>query len=313
MFEKYNNILKSLDSIELNFNEPGLFLMNIAIAFIMFGVALNLKTDHFKNVLKSPKAVAVGIFSQFLFLPGITFLIILLLDLPVSISLGMLLVASCPGGNISNFITSLARGNVALSVSLTAISDISSVVMTPLNFTFWGNLYLSTLPLVHPIEIPLEQVVITIVMLMGIPLTLGILFNYRFPKTTERILKPIKILSIVLFIGFVLGAIIANIDSFLNYAYLIIPIVILHNFIAFSLGFSVASLFKLSKQNVKTITIETGIQNSGIALVLIFNHNIFPAGYGGIAFITALWGIWHIISGLGLSYFWSLNTERVRG
>ena len=154
MFEKYNTTLKSLDGIILNFNESGLPMMNIAIAFIMFGVALNLKTESFKNVIQLPKAIITGLFSQFFLLPSVTFLIIIFADLPVSVSLGMLLVASCPGGNISNFITSLAKGNVALSVSLTAISDVSSVVMTPLNFTIWGNLYLATLLLAHPIEIP---------------------------------------------------------------------------------------------------------------------------------------------------------------
>ena len=146
---------------------------------------------------------------------------------------------------------------------------------------------------------------------MGIPLTLGIVFNYRFPKTTKKIIFPIKILSIILFIEFVIGAIIANIDNFVKYAIIIIPIVILHNLIAFELGFSISSMLKLGRKNIKTITIETGIQNSGIALVLIFNHNIFPPGYGGVGFITALWGVWHIVSGLTLSFLWLRNKSGI--
>ncbi len=310
MYENFCNKLSQLDFINLNFNSSGLMIMNITIAFVMFGVALDIKTENFKKIGKHPKSIITGVLSQFLLLPGITFLLIIIAKLPVSISLGMLLVASCPGGNISNFITSLAKGNIELSVSLTAISDLSSIIMTPLNFTLWGNLYLETLPLVNPIEIPFMDVLKTITLLMGVPLAAGMIFSYKFPKTTKMIFKPIKIISILAFFGFIAGALGANLDNFLKYALLIFPVVLIHNLIALSTGYSVSRLVRLNKKNQKTITIETGIQNSGIALVLIFNKQIFPDGYGGVGFITALWGIWHIASGLIIAAFWSRKSNK---
>ncbi|MCD6556113.1 MAG: bile acid:sodium symporter family protein [Bacteroidales bacterium] len=310
MFDKYNALLAPLDEIKLNFNEAGLMVMNITIAFIMFGVALGIKRENFVQITKNPKSVIIGLVAQFLLLPAITYLLVILLKFPVSISLGMLLVASCPGGNVSNFMTSLAKGNTALSVTLTAFSDLLSILMTPLNFVFWGELYISTVPLAHPIEIPWEHVFQTIIILMGIPLVAGLWFARRFPKLTEKIFKPIKWISVIAFLGFIAGAVMANFTHFMNYFLLLIPIVLIHNAIAFGIGNSIARVSYLSILDRKTITIETGIQNSGIALVLIFNKHIFPDGYGGIAFIAAMWGIWHIASGLLLSIWWAKYTKK---
>ncbi|MCF6364802.1 MAG: bile acid:sodium symporter family protein [Bacteroidales bacterium] len=309
MFEKFNLLLQPLDEIKLNFNEAGLMVMNITIAFIMFGVALGIKREHFVQITKNPKSVMIGLIAQFLLLPAITYLLVILLKFPVSISLGMLLVASCPGGNISNFMTSLAKGNTALSVTLTAFSDLLSIIMTPLNFVFWSELYISSVPLANPLEIPWQHVFQTIIILMGVPLTAGLWFARRFPKLTEKIFKPIKWISIIAFLGFIAGAVVANFGHFMGYFLLLLPIVFFHNVIAFGMGNAIARASFLPVLDRKTITIETGIQNSGIALVLIFNKNIFPDGYGGIAFIAATWGIWHIVSGLILSSWWSRRTN----
>jgi len=312
MFDKFYDKLEELNAIHLNFNESGLLVMNITIAFIMFGIALGIKWSDFKDLSRTPKAVLTGIVSQFILLPALTFAVVVIAKLPVAIGLGMLLVAACPGGNVSNFITSLARGNVALSVSLTAIADLSSIIMTPLNFTFWGNLYLGTLPLTHPIEIPFSQVMETIILLMALPLTVGMIFSYRLPKITKKILKPIKIISLIAFFGFIVGALAANFNVFLKYVYIIFPIVLIHNLLAFGTGWGAARAMKLNAFNRKTITIETGIQNSGLALILFFNHNIFPEGYGGVAFIAAWWGVWHIIGGLILSRIWTRKQKPVK-
>ncbi|NOZ34186.1 MAG: bile acid:sodium symporter family protein [Chlorobi bacterium] len=310
MFEKYNSLLQPLDAIKLNFNEAGLMAMNITIAFIMFGVALGIKRENFLQITKNPKSVIIGLVAQFLLLPAVTYLLVILLKFPVSISLGMLLVASCPGGNVSNFMTSVAKGNTALSVTLTAFSDMLSIIMTPLNFVFWSELYISTVPLAHPIEIPWQHVFQTIIILMGIPLVAGLWFARRFPKLTEKIIKPIKWISVMAFIGFIAGAVLANFGHFMNYFILLLPIVFFHNMIAFGIGNTISRVSFLSILDRKTITIETGIQNSGIALVLIFNKHIFPDGYGGIAFIAAMWGIWHIASGLLLSTWWAKRTKK---
>ena len=305
MLETFKELLLELDGVKLNFNSSSLLALNISIAFIMFGIALGIKRKNFEAIVRSPKSIIVGIISQFLLLPGVTFLLIYIADLPISVSLGMLLVAACPGGNVSNFITSLAKGNVALSVSLTAVADLLSILMTPLSFTFWGNLYIDTLPLQNPIVIPFLEVMQTIILLMGIPLTIGILFAQKFPKITDKIFKPIKNLSIVIFLGFIVFAIKANFDYFFTYWYILLPIVFLHNLTALLLGLLGSKLMRLPKKDIKTITIETGIQNSALALVLIFNQEILPDGMGGVAAIAAMWGIWHIVSGLTLGFLWA--------
>ena len=217
MFEKYNSLLQPLDAIKLNFNEAGLMTMNITIAFVMFGVALGIKRENFLQITKNPKSVIIGLVAQFLLLPAITYLLVILFKFPVSISLGMLLVASCPGGNVSNFMTSVAKGNTALSVTLTAFSDMLSIIMTPLNFVFWSEMYISTVPLAHPIEIPWQHVFQTIIILMGIPLFAGLWFARRFPKLTGKIIKPIKWISVIAFIGFITGAVLVNFGHFMNY------------------------------------------------------------------------------------------------
>ena len=296
--------LEVLDNIRLNFNQESLFFLNITLAFVMFGVALELKTEKFKKVFTNPKSAIIGIAAQFLLLPLLTLGLVLIINPSPSIALGMILVAACPGGNISNFMTALAKGNTELSVSLTAVADFSALIMTPLNFAFWGGIYAAIYSkgsgLIIPIEIDPVEMAKTMFILLGVPLTIGMLFSYKFPKITSKIVKPIKIASIIIFAGYVVGALVLNWEYFLKYVHLIFLIVFIHNALALMTGFSIASLFKRSKNDIRTITIETGIQNSGLALVLIFNPNLFN-GLGGMAFIAALWGIWHIISGLGIA------------
>ncbi len=296
--------LDILDWIRLNFSKGGLLFMNITLAFIMFGVALEIKLDHFKQVARNPRSAVLGFLSQFLFLPALTFGLIAIIKPSPSVAMGMILVAACPGGNISNFISSLAKANVALSVSLTAIATLSAIVLTPFNFTLWGSLYSETADMVIPITIDAWEMVKTVFILLGIPIVIGIWFSNRFPVLTQKIIKPIKIFSIVIFTGFIVAALSSNFKFFLSYIHLILLIVFLHNLLALLTGFSIGTLFKLPKPDIRTLTIETGIQNSGLGLVLIFNPNLFD-GLGGMAFVAAWWGIWHIISGLAIASFWS--------
>lgn len=296
--------LEALDWVWLNFTNGGLLFMNLTLAFIMFGVALQIKLEHFKLLIVSPKPVILGFVSQFVALPLFTFILVLIIRPTPSVAMGMILVAACPGGNISNFISSMAKGNIALSVTLTAIATISAVFMTPFNFAFWGKLYSEASSLVIPIDIDAWEMIKTVLILLGIPILLGMLFAKKFPTTTEKILKPIKILSILFFLGFVVAAFASNFHYFLKYIHLIALIVIAHNALGLATGYFIPKLFKLPQKDIRTISIETGIQNSGLGLVLIFNPNLFD-GLGGMAFIAAAWGIWHIISGLSLAYFWS--------
>jgi BASS family bile acid:Na+ symporter len=295
--------LTILDKIRLNFNGESMFIINLSLAVIMFGVALDIRLEHFKQVLKNPKSLGVGVFSQFILLPALTFGLIMLIKPTASVAMGMILVAACPGGNISNFMTSWAKGNSALSISLTAIATIAAIFATPLNFSFWGALYANTSSLLIPIEIDWYQMLKTVVILLGIPVVAGLLFRHYFEKTAVAISKSLRIFSIVFFIGLIIGAMSLNIEFIIRYLHLIALLVLLHNFVAIASGYTLARVFKLPNIDRRTISIETGIQNSGLALVLIFNPKLFD-GLGGMAFIAAFWGIWHIVSGLIISSFW---------
>ena len=298
--------LSVLDQYKLNFNENGLHVLNVSLAIIMFGIALGINVSNFKSIISNPKSFILGIISQFLLLPAVTFLLVSFIKPTESVALGMILVAACPGGNISNFISSLAKANIELSVSLTGVSTLLSVFLTPINFAFWGGLYVKQTQLMHPIEIDFVQMFLTVVLILGIPLLLGINFARFFPEVTKKIQKPIKIISIVIFGAFIIVALANNFGLFIQFIHLFFLLVFFHNLIAIGTGYFLSKSFKLPLTDVKTISIETGIQNSGLALVLIFNPKIFPPELeiGGMAFIAAWWGIWHIVSGLGLAYIW---------
>ena len=310
----YEALLR-LDEIRLNFSPESLFVLNLTLAFIMFGVALEIKVRHFQRIIADPKAAVVGFISQFFLLPAITFLLIALLrnQITPTVALGMLLVASCPGGNISNFISSLAKGNSALSVSLTAIASISAIFMTPFNFAFWGGLYTNYISrvdadtLLRPLEINPVQMFQTVFILLGIPLIFGMWFNHKFQKATDKLVRPLKALSIIFFIAIVVLAFRNNFNYFITHITFIFIIVLLHNALALTSGYLFASMFKVKRRDRRALTIETGIQNSGLGLVLIFNPKIFPESLdiGGMAYIAAWWGIWHIIAGLSIAGFWS--------
>ncbi|MFC2126026.1 bile acid:sodium symporter family protein [Bacteroidota bacterium] len=292
----------------LNFSPGALLGLNIILGFIMFGVALELKPKHFKEIIRNPKSTLVGLASQLIVLPIVTFILIWIIRPMPSIALGMILVAACPGGNISNFMSSMAKGNAALSVGLTAISTSLAIVMTPINFTLWGNLYVGTRSLMKTINLDPIDMFLNIILIVGIPVVLGILFAQKYPGITAKIVGPIKKLSILIFVGFVVIAFTNNYDHFLKYINLVIMLVFLHNASALSAGYAMGSVFKLSKMDRKSLAIETGIQNSGLGLILIFN---FFNGLGGMAVVAAWWGIWHIISGLSIAWFWSRGSEKV--
>ncbi len=307
--------LEALDHIRLNFSPQGLHVLNIALSFIMFGVALEIKPAHFKKLLLNPKSAIVGVLSQFVVLPLVTFILTVLLKdfITPTIALGMILVAACPGGNVSNFISSLAKGNVALSVSLTAIATMAAVFMTPLNFALWGNLYTRFLEhsnaaqLVRPLHIDTLQMFQTVVVILGIPIVVGIFVNTKWPGFTKKITKPIKRFSILFFIVVVVIAFANNFHHFLVVIKYIFLIVLVHNGLALASGYYMAKIFRRPVVDQRTISIETGIQNAGLALVLIFNPKIFPPDMelGGMAIIAAWWGIWHIIAGLTLAGIWN--------
>ena len=312
-------IIQHLDAINVTMG-GGSNLLNVVLALVMFGVALGIKPATFIDIIRNPKSIITGIVCQLVLLPALTLVLIMCLGNFISpmIALGMILVASCPGGNISNFITSLSRGNTELSVSLTAFNTAACVFTTPMNFSFWGGLYLKFAEkrMVLPeLDIPFWEIFKSIVILLGIPLVLGILCAQYLPKVTAKIKKPFQYFSIAVFIVMVIAIFAGNFDAFMKCIKYIFLVVLIHNLLALGIGFGTSTALKLPYKDRRTVTIETGIQNSGLGLILLLNPAIFPdsgawANNGGMLVITAWWGVWHIISGLTLAYAWKIRGRK---
>lgn len=310
-------VIEIIDGIDVTLNAGGMHTINVVLAFVMFGVALGIKPRTFIEVFKKPKSVILGVVCQQILLPLFTFILAVILGDSISwtMAMGMILVASCPGGNISNFISSLSKANVELSVSLTAISTALAVIMTPFNFWLYGNLYLKIANVaqdVPEIAIPLMDVFRTIFILLGIPLVLGILTSHYLPKVAAKLKKPFTYFSIVFFVAMVVLSFIGNFDAFMKCIKQIFLVVLAHNALALLIGYCTGRAFKLSEADCRTLTIESGIQNSGLGLVLLLGTALFAnfPPHGGTLVITAWWGVWHIVGGLAVSGYFNWKDHR---
>ncbi|MFC2187873.1 bile acid:sodium symporter family protein [Fulvivirgaceae bacterium LMO-SS25] len=277
-------------------------MLNFCIAFIMFGVALALKLEDFKRIAEYPKAVLIGIICQFILLPLFTYLLIYIWEPIPSMALGMMMVAACPGGNVSNFFSLQSGGNVALSVTLTGFATMMAVVATPFNLYFYGSLYEPTATIIQNVNLDFAEALKTVFVILGIPLFAGLLIRQYNDVWAEKYGDLIRKISIGIFIAFIILAFSSNYNNFIQYISYAFILVAIHNAMAFCIGYYSAQLAKLDAPDRRSIAIETGIQNSGLGLLLVFT---FFNGLGGMALVVAWWGIWHLVSGLALSYFWS--------
>lgn len=287
-----------IDEAMLSFSPTSLQILNAVLAIVMFSIAIDLKPSDFGRLMRHPKPLLTGLFSQFVILPALTFGLVLATQPQPSIALGLILVAACPGGNISNFITHRAGGNAALSVSMTAVATVAAILLTPINIAFWGSMYEPTRDILRQTSIDPLSVAITVGMMLVLPLCLGVLLNIRRPDITTRIRTPLQFLSMGIFVAFVVLALAANWALFLQFAGAVAALVLAHNALAFGAGYATASAMRLSAFDRRAVMIETGIQNSGLGLILIFG---FFGGLGGMAVVAAFWGIWHAISGITLA------------
>ena len=214
----------------------------------------------------------------------------------------MILVSACPGGNISNFFSSLARANVELSIVMTCVSSVLAILLTPSLLTFYGNLYKPTAEIMTIVSLDWWEVTRTILLIIVIPIILGQLFVRRFPSVADKIKGFLRLTSMLLFLLIVIGAFATNYNYFLDYIRLVFVFVLIHNLIAIFSGLGLGRLMRLETADVKSLSIEVGIQNSGLGLLLIFS---FFSGLGGMAIVAAWWGIWHIVTGFILSFIWN--------
>lgn len=294
----------------MNFSASGMAALNATLALIMFGVALETRPSEFRRLAAAPRSLFAGLVSQFALLPAMTALLVAWLKPPPGLGLGMLLVAACPGGNVSNFLTSVARGNVALSVALTAVATPAAVALTPLNFGLYASLIPETRMLLKAVRPDFWELFTSVLTLLILPLGLGMGLARWRPQTADKIRRPLRKISVVIFSAYVVAALAANGDIFLKTASGLFPWVVAHNALAFFLGWTVAQVARISAADARAVTIETGIQNSGLGLALVFK---FMDGLGGPALICGFWGVWHLVSGMAVAWLFTRFSRKRAG
>lgn len=297
----------SIDAVLIQIDSTGQTILGLVLALIMFGVALDLRLSDFVAVLRRPLAPLTGLFAQTLLLPAMTWAMTILLQPQPSVALGMIIVGACPGGNLSNLITHMGRGNTALSVSMTGLSSVVAIVATPLNILFWASLNPATAALLRQVNIEAGPFLAQTILILGVPMLLGMSLAHWAPALAARLRRPFQILSWLVLILFILATTIANGRYLLTFLADIMPMVVLHNAAALALGWLAAKAIRMNTPDTRAVTIEIGMQNSGLGLALILNQ--FDA-LGGAALIAAGWGIWHIVSGWALATAWKRSDAR---
>lgn len=289
----------------MNYDANQQLLLGLVLAVMIFGVSLELRVQQFMAIAKQPQPILAGMLGQCLILPWATLLVTLLVDLHPGLELGLLLVACCPGGNMSNIMTHLARGNTALSMSMTAMSSLLALVLLPLNFALTSAqnpeaaAYLAER--LQALHVDQTSIMLNLLLLLGLPLVLGMLVGNAAPQFAERIMPWFKRFSLLAFALLVIGGVLANWQMLSANLGLVFLVVVLHNASAILLGWLMAKLARQRGANLRAMVIEISMHNSGLALGLIF------AQFGGelhMALVAALWGTWHLISGLLLVLFW---------
>jgi bile acid:Na+ symporter, BASS family len=277
------------------------------LCVMVFAVSLDLKLADFNYVLKHPRAVVAGLIAQFLLLPWTTLALTLVLDLPAPVEAAMLLVACCPGGALSNVVTYFGRGNLALSLSISAVSNVFALILTPLNFALLVSLNPNTAAWARSISLNPNDLVVSLVLLLALPMGAAILMRRTLPKVADKVRKPLETLALIALLVFIVGAVAAQWKTFLTELSRTLPVVIGHNAIGLALGFVAASVGKLPPKDARAVVIESGMQNSGLALGIIaaqFNADISMVAVAG------LWGMWHIVSGGLLALLWRRADHR---
>lgn len=290
-----------VDTLQLQFNPNQMIVLNMAMAFLMFSVALDVRFSDFKRVVDFPQSVGVGLLAQFLAFPLLTLGIIWLFQPPVSVAMGMVLVCMCPSGNMTNFLVHFAKANVPLSVTLNAIIILSATFVTPAGFLFWSEFIPGSEAIRQSFELNFSDMALIIVELIVIPLLLGIWLNERKPVFVALIRHFAQKLSLLIFFSILALALLANSENIVNYLGFIFLLVAVHNAAALGNGYLLGKLFRLPKLDQRTLAFEGGIHNTALGLLLIFK---FFGGLGGMALIAAWWGIWDLVTGMGLAYWW---------
>lgn len=290
-----------IDEVTLDFSQNSLIALNVILAFMMFGVSMGLKPADFMRIIRRPQAPGIGLLAQCILLPFLTFLLTLLLKPEPSLAIGMILVSVCPGGNFSNLITFIARGNLAVSVSMTAVASLLAVLSTPGLFYFYTSLNPATADLMTRVELDPINMMVLVLLVIGLPIMLGMYCGNRFPELKQRSEGIMRKVTMVVFLVFVGIAFSKNWNLFLDHWHQLVLLVVIQNTMGLALGYFMATIFRQPEPDRRAITLEVGIQNSGLGLTLLFT---FMPQLGGAILIVGFWGVWHLVSGLAIASYW---------
>jgi bile acid:Na+ symporter, BASS family len=290
-----------VDALRINFNPGQMVILNAAMAFLMFSVALDIQPSDFKKVAQFPRSVAVGLLAQYLLFPLLTLAIVFVFHPPVSVAMGMVLVSMCPSGNMTNFLVHYAKANIALSVTLNAIIIASATALTPAGFLFWAKFIPESEALRKSFEVGFGEMALIILQLIILPLIGGMLLHARFPVFIDRIRLWVQRVALLIFFSILALAILGNLENIRRYIGFIFLLVAVHNLAGVGNGYWLGRLFRLPELDCRTLAFESGVHNTALGLLLIFR---FFDGLGGMAIIAAWWGIWDLVTGMGLAHYW---------
>ena len=266
------------------------------LGVVMFGMGMTLITEDFRAVLRHPVEVLIGVVAQFTIMPLVAWGLTIIFDLPPELAIGVILVGTCPGGTASNVIAYLARGDLALSVSMTMTTTLLAPIVTPLLTYFFAG---------ERIEVSLTAMMISIAQMVLIPVLLGVSVNHFFSEFTAKIQSILPLISVVAIVLIAGGVVALSAEKLLTVGALLALIVVLHNALGLLLGYGLAKMFKLDSKKSRTIAIEVGMQNSGLAAslaIIYFN----PAA----AIPGAIFSVWHNVSGSLLANFFVKREEQ---
>ena len=284
----------TLDALTIALDPQAQRLLAGAIMIMMFAIALGLKPEHFAFLRKGSNVFFGGVAAQIIALPLVTLALAALIKPAPSVALGMIVVAACPGGNVSNFMTWAARGDLGYSVSLTAASSIIAALWTPAAVLVWSSLYPPTADLLDTIEFNRIAFVAQTTLMLAAPLGAGMAAAHWRPRLAERIRKPMALFGAGILAWVIIAGTIDLLPVLLPaWALILIP-VIAHNAVAFATGATAGRLLGANPAQRRSLTIEVGIQNAGLAVVILLAQ---MQGIGGAAAIAAVWGVWHFASG----------------
>lgn len=268
------------------------------LGIIMFGMGMTMTLADFKGVLQSPKAVCIGVIAQFVLMPSLAYLLCQLFQLPAEIAVGVILVGCCPGGTASNVITYMAKGNIALSVACTSVATLLAPILTPSIFYLLASQWL---------KIDATSMFVSILQVVLFPIILGLITRALFKQKVEQYIQVLPLVSVLAIVAIVAAIIAGSQAAILQSGALILAVVILHNGLGYLLGFWASRCFKLAYADCKAVSIEVGMQNSGLGVALAAVH--FAAS-PITAVPSAIFSLWHNVSGPALATYWAAKTEK---